>query len=113
MEMDQIMLHGQIPKLHYAKELNVDLTLLEEKLQEAEQINSNEFTHESYEALGLTIMEAESLLTREEVTQEEIDAMVEGLSAAINNLIVLGDLTSLTELISKAQSIDAAVIYSD
>ena len=96
-------------KLHYAKELNVDLTLLEEKLQEAEQINSNEFTHESYEALGLTIMEAESLLTREEVTQEEIDAMVEGLSAAINNLIVLGDLTSLTELISKAQSIDAAL----
>ena len=96
-------------KLHYAKELNVDLTLLEEKLQEAEQINSNEFTHESYEALGLTIMEAESLLTREEVTQEEIDAMVEALSAAINNLIVLGDLTSLTELISKAQSIDAAL----
>ena len=96
-------------KLHYAKELNVDLTLLEEKLQEAKQINSNEFTHESYEALGLTIMEAESLLTREEVTQEEIDAMVEGLSAAINNLIVLGDLTSLTELISKAQSIDAAL----
>ena len=96
-------------KLHYAKELSIDTTLLEEKLQEAKEINSNEFTHESYEALGLTIMEAESLLTREEVTQEEIDAMIEALSGAINNLIVIGDLTSLTELISKAQSLDAAL----
>lgn len=81
---------------------------LEKLIEEAKKISNEDeqYTNESYEALLNTINEAEYMLEHAD-TQEEIDAVYEELSQALNNLEEVPEIDTreLEALIKKAKEI--------
>ena len=64
----------------------VDRETLKSTLTIAKAINGADYTEESYEALQSAITAAQSVYDNSDATQEEVDAQVTALNAAINGL---------------------------
>ena len=65
---------------------------LEQAIEEAKSISLDEYTEESANVFTAKLAAAEELLTKENVTQSEVDAALEALKSAIEGLIKI-DLT--------------------
>ncbi len=61
----------------------VDKTALEDVVQDAAALNGEDYTEESFDAVEAAMAEAEEVLLNENATQEEVDAAVAALEAAI------------------------------
>ncbi|PWM99062.1 MAG: hypothetical protein DBX37_05520 [Massilioclostridium sp.] len=64
-----------------------DKSILEEVLAEANNIDANIYTEESYAVLQTAIAEANEVMANENATQEEVDTAVANLQTAIKGLI--------------------------
>lgn len=86
----------------------VETEVLEELLVKANSINKNDYTEDTFESLQELIDEAEVVLAKSEVTQEEIDRATAALLEAMENLkklIPALDIGELESLLEKATEI--------
>lgn len=86
----------------------VDKEALAAKIVEAEAVDSAKYTEESLNALKLAIESAETLMTDEDATQEEVDTMSKTLEDAIAALILKTNKTALNAKIEEAKSYDSS-----
>lgn len=87
----------------------VDTSTLEEAIAEAEALNEEDFTEESWTALEEAREAAEAVLADPTATQEEVDAAAEALEeamAALEEYVV--DKSELEKAIDKAESLKKA-----
>ncbi len=89
-----------------------DTSALEEAIAEAEEVDSEKYTEESYGILEKALTDAKALLAKEEATQDEVDAMVETLQKAIDELEEISvvepvDTTALEEAIAEAEAVES------
>ncbi|WP_069989288.1 alpha-L-rhamnosidase C-terminal domain-containing protein [Massilioclostridium coli] len=77
-----------------------DKSILEEVLAEANNIDANIYTEESYAVLQTAIAEANEVMANENASQEEVDIAVANLQTAIEGL------TSIEEIEDKTSSAD-------
>ncbi len=88
----------------------VDKTELEEETKEAESLNENDYTPESWEALEEALAQAEEVLNDPDATQEEINQALKDLEDAIAALAIVTtpevDKTELEEEYKEAKSLN-------
>ena len=68
-------------------EVPVDKTALEEAIAEAEGLNAEDYTEESFEALKEILRDAKAILDDENAPQDEVDSVTADLKAAIAALV--------------------------
>ncbi len=66
-----------------------DKSILEEVVSEAEKVYANAYTAESYAVLEAAVNEAKAVLENENATQEEVDAAVQSVQAAMDSLVAV------------------------
>lgn len=69
----------------------VDKTELTDLVADAEEIDEETYTEESYNALTKAVEDAKAVLADEDATQDEVDAVLEALQDAIDGLTVKKD----------------------
>lgn len=88
----------------------VDKEYLEEKIKEAENIDTDSKTEESVLVLEDAIEQAESVLNDEEATEDDVSEAIQGLTDAIDNLenepTPEVDKSKLSEVIEAASQVD-------
>lgn len=89
------------------EEKKTDKTELISVLEEAEKINEDEYTAQSWQILQTAIAEAKTVLNDEEALQEEIDAQVSALEAAVKALVKKADEQTSDEQRPQDQSTDS------
>ena len=77
-----------------------DKSILEEVLAEANKIDANAYTEESYATLQAAVEKANEVMANENASQEEVDIAVANLQTAIEGL------TSIEEIEDKTSSAD-------
>ncbi|WP_069987409.1 glycosyl hydrolase [Massilioclostridium coli] len=66
-----------------------DKSILEEVVAEAEKVDANAYTAESYAVLEAAVNEAKAVLENENATQKEVDAAVQSVQAAMDSLVAV------------------------
>ncbi|WP_270739833.1 glycosyl hydrolase [Massilioclostridium coli] len=66
-----------------------DKSILEDVLAEAGKVDANAYTAESYTALQAAVAEASDVYSNENASQEEVDAAVTNVQAAMDNLVAI------------------------
>ncbi len=66
-----------------------DKSVLEDVLAEADKVDANAYTAESYAALQAVVAEANDVYNNENATQEEVDAAVTNVQAAMDQLVAV------------------------
>ncbi|MBC5786990.1 family 78 glycoside hydrolase catalytic domain [Clostridium facile] len=66
-----------------------DKSILEEVLAEANKVDANAYTAESYAALQAAVAEASDVYNNENATQEEVDAAVTSVQTAMDKLVAV------------------------
>src|SRR5699024_3088544 len=67
-------------------EPEVDKTDLEAAVSEAETLNEDDYTEDSFEALSSALQEAESVLADEDATEEDVATALATLQEAMDDL---------------------------
>lgn len=89
-----------------ALEKKIDYSQLMVIIGKAESIDQTKYTASSLLRVNNEVLKAKALIDKADVTQEEIDEMVNTLSEAIDHLVLKADKTNLEELISKIDALD-------
>ncbi|WP_066191768.1 discoidin domain-containing protein [Gracilibacillus timonensis] len=84
----------------------VDKSVLESKIEEAQAIDLEDYTEESVNNLTEALATAEAVLADESATQEVVDKAFTELETAINGLEAAVDKTALEVKVEEAQAID-------
>lgn len=87
-------------KLHFANAERLFTKDLEKAIEEAKEINKEDYTAESMELLNTTITLAEEVLANKKSTQQEVDEAIASLKAAKEGLVEI-DLTQLITIKDK------------
>ncbi|MBC5787905.1 glycosyl hydrolase [Clostridium facile] len=66
-----------------------DKSILEEVVAEAEKVDANAYTAESYAVLEAAVNDAKAVLENENATQKEVDAAVQSVQAAMDSLVAV------------------------
>ena len=66
-----------------------DKSILEEAVAQANKISASEYTAESYTVLTAAVNEAKMVLENENASQEEVDAAVQSVQAAMDQLVTV------------------------
>ncbi|MBC5788085.1 glycosyl hydrolase [Clostridium facile] len=66
-----------------------DKSILEEVVAEADKVNANAYTAESYAVLATAVKDAKAVLENENATQEEVDVAVTNVQSAMNGLVAV------------------------
>src|SRR5699024_2867268 len=100
-------IYDAITNLEDAKE-DVNKASLQEKYEEAKSLDVTNKTNASKENLEDAIAHAESILNKDDVTQDEVDNALQTLQAAIDSLeeIEVVNKDSLQEKVDQAKAID-------
>lgn len=72
---------------------------------QAQDLNETYYTEDSWEAFQKALADAEEVLSREDATQTEIDAVLAALQVAIDALKSTADKTALKALVEKAKAL--------
>ena len=89
-----------------ALEKKIDYSQLLAIIGKAESIDQTKYTASSLLRVNNEVLKAKALIDKADVTQEEIDEMVNNLSETIHHLVLKADKTKLEELISKIDALD-------
>ena len=89
-----------------ALEKKIDYSQLLAIIGKAESIDQTKYTPSSLLRVNNEVLKAKALIDKADVTQEEIDEMVNILSEAIDHLVLKANKTKLQELISKIDALD-------
>lgn len=89
-----------------ALEKKIDYSQLIAIIDKAESIDQTKYTPSSLLRVNNEVLKAKALIDKADVTQEEIDEMVNTLSEAVDHLVLKADKTKLEELISKIDALD-------
>ncbi|MFJ9464702.1 NPCBM/NEW2 domain-containing protein [Viridibacillus arvi] len=87
-------------KLHFANAERLFTKDLEKAIEEAKEINKEDYTAESMELLNTTITRAEEVLANKKSTQQEVDEAIASLKAAKEGLVEI-DLTQVITIKDK------------
>ncbi|MGE7925708.1 NPCBM/NEW2 domain-containing protein [Viridibacillus arvi] len=87
-------------KLHFANAERLFTKDLEKAIDEAKEIDKEEYTSESMELLKNTITKAEAVLANKKATQQEVDEAIASLKAAKKGLVEI-DLTQVITIKDK------------
>jgi len=87
----------------------VDKSKLEAKIAEAEALNADDYTEETWEVFAKALEEAQAVFSDTEATQEEVDAALKALEEAIKGLEEKPE-TPAPELEIEAELVDALVV---
>ena len=66
-----------------------DKSILEEVVAEADKVDANAYTAESYAVLTAAVKDAKAVLENENATQEEVDVAVTNVQSAMNGLVAV------------------------
>src|SRR5699024_6418651 len=88
------------------KKEDINKASLQEKYEEAKNIDVTNKTNASKENLENAIKQAESILNNDDASQEEVDNSLQTLQAAIDSLEEVVDKNGLQEKVDEAKSID-------
>ncbi len=83
--MSEIEFFGQI---HQEETPKVDKSALQQAISEADALDSNDYTNESYAEFVEALNSAKATLANENATQEEVNAQVNALAKAKENLVL-------------------------
>ena len=83
---------------------STDKTLLDTAIAEAEALDEASFTASSWQTMQEALRSAKTVSADEDATQEEIDAALDALNAAVGALIPRGDLSGLAALMEQVQT---------
>lgn len=86
--------------------LNLNPDILSKLIQEAQALDENLYTPASYQKLTEQIEAALALLEKEDLTQEQIEAQLTALNAAVEGLIEKADKTKLQAKYDEAAAIE-------
>lgn len=89
-----------------ALEKKIDYSQVIAIIDKAESIDQTKYTPSSLLRVNNEVLKAKALIDKADVTQEEIDEMVNTLSEAIDHLVLKADKTKLEELVSKIDALD-------
>ncbi|MFE6167477.1 NPCBM/NEW2 domain-containing protein [Viridibacillus arvi] len=87
-------------KLHFANAERLFTKNLEKAIEEAKEINKEDYTSESMELLNSTLTKAEEVLANKKSTQQEVDEAIASLKAAKKGLVEI-DLTQVITIKDK------------
>ncbi|MGG0666644.1 NPCBM/NEW2 domain-containing protein [Viridibacillus arvi] len=87
-------------KLHFANAERLFTKNLEKAIEEAKEINKEDYTSESMELLNSTLTKAEEVLANKKSTQQEVDEAIALLKAAKKGLVEI-DLTQVITIKDK------------
>lgn len=108
-EADQTAVDEQTELVKTALEgvkLNLNPDILSKLIQEAQALDENLYTPASYQKLTEQIEAALALLEKEDLTQEQIEAQLTALNAAVEGLIEKADKTKLQAKYDEAAAIE-------
>ena len=83
-----------------------DFSSLTVELQKAAELNENDFTSVSYDKLIGIVNQAQDILYDVNVTQEDVNQILEQLTISIDQLVTAGDNSQLMELINGAENLN-------
>ncbi|MBE9855097.1 hypothetical protein G8B32_10750 [Enterococcus faecalis] len=83
----------------------VDYTVLEQLVKNAEGLPESVYLSSSYQAMQNQLKVAKIMLTERQATQAQVNAQVEALQAAIDQLVVRGNFSDLEQLVAQVKSI--------
>ncbi|WP_270739386.1 family 78 glycoside hydrolase catalytic domain [Massilioclostridium coli] len=81
-----------------------DKSILEKVIAEANEVNSNAYTVESYAVLEAAVAEANAVMANEDATQEEVNAAVTSVQEAMKGLVAVEKPSTETPDDNKADS---------
>jgi endo-alpha-N-acetylgalactosaminidase len=88
----------------------VDKTELENAINEAKELNGEDYTEESYNALLSALADAEAAYAKGDATQEEVDAAAAALKAAIAALEKIPAETDPTDPTEPEETVDKSAL---
>ena len=87
-------------------EKKIDFSQLLTIIDKAESIDQTKYTPSSLLKVNNEVVKAKALMEKADVTQQEIDEMVNTLSELVDNLVLKANKTKLEELIEKIDALD-------
>ena len=84
-----------------------DKSILEEVVQEAEKVDANAYTEESYAVLQSVVEKAKEVIADENATQEQVDAAVSSVQEAMKGLVAVERPTTETPADNNADGTQA------
>ena len=86
-----------------------DVSALEELIAYAKSLDLSGYTTESAQAVIQNLARAENLITDPEITQEEVNNMVETLQASVDNLVEVNNSTSAEDTTNTAAALQSGM----
>ena len=86
-----------------------DVSALEELIAYAKSLDLSGYTTESAQAVIQNLARAENLITDPEITQEEVNNMVETLQASVDNLVEVNNSTSAEDTTNTAAAMQTGL----
>ncbi|RDY26734.1 DUF5011 domain-containing protein [Romboutsia weinsteinii] len=99
-------------KLHFANDV-LDFTELESVIENAENINKENYTSTSIEALETALNKAKEVVSSADATQELIDEAAKDLKDALDNIIALDNFKELESLLEEANKLKIYMYTKD
>ena len=85
------------------------MSALEELIAYAKSLDLSGYTTESAQAVIQNLARAENLITDPEITQEEVNNMVETLQASVDNLVEVNNSTSAEDTTNTAAAMQTGL----
>ena len=99
--------------LHYLSFVKGNKEQLKVPMQIAEMIDRDRFTPNSVEAFDKAYADAADLMDDEEVLEADVNAAVDALYDALNNLVERANISDLETMIVKGEGIDQSKYFDD